>query len=80
MLGTTDEFYYAGIASADKNGMYVFAGDDGVENCATCASLKGVKHRMKWWIDNELRPGIDHDNFECGSYSGNCNHYLERAS
>lgn len=77
-MGTTDEFYYAGIASADKNGMYTFTGDDGKENCTTCAKLKGTKHRMKWWIDNELRPGIDHDNFECGTWSGNCNHYLEK--
>lgn len=77
-MGTIDEFYYAGIASADKNGMYSFEGDDGKENCSTCSGLKGQKHRMSWWVSKELRPGIDHDNFECGSWSGHCNHYLER--
>ncbi len=74
--GTTDEFYYAGIQSADTNGMYSFEGDDGKESCPDCQRLKGVKHRMSWWVDKELRPGVDHDNFECGGW--NCQHYLER--
>lgn len=77
-MGTIDEFYYAGLQSADKNAMYSFEGDDGKENCPTCARLKGQKHRMNWWVSKELRPGIDHDNFECGSWSGHCQHYLER--
>lgn len=77
-MGTTDEAYYAGIASADKNGMYSFEGDDGEKSCKTCQKLQGTKHRMKWWVEHELRPGIDHDNFECGSWSGSCNHYLEK--
>lgn len=77
-MGTIDEFYYAGIQSADSNGLYEFTGDDGKDSCATCQRLQGVKHRMKWWIDHELRPGIDHDNFDCGTWSGSCNHYLER--
>jgi hypothetical protein len=77
-VSTLNRYYYGGIASADKNGMYIFTGDDGKENCDTCASLKGVKHRMKWWIENELRPGLDHESFDCGSWPGNCNHYLEK--
>ncbi len=75
-MGTTDEFYYAGIQSADKNGMYSFEGDDGDESCDTCKRLKGVKHRMNWWVEHELRPGIDHDNFDCGGWR--CQHYLQR--
>lgn len=75
---TTDEFYYAGVQSADKNGMYEFTGDDGKENCATCASLKGQKHRMSWWVSKELRPGVDHDNFDCGTWPDHCMHTLER--
>jgi hypothetical protein len=77
-MSTTDEFYYAGIASADKNGMYSFEGDDGNESCATCQRLKGQKHRMKWWIEKELRPVVDHDSFECGGWR--CQHYLERVT
>lgn len=75
---TLDQFYYAGIESADKNGMYEFTGDDGKENCATCAKLKGQKHRMSWWVSKELRPGIDHASFECGTWPDHCQHYLER--
>lgn len=75
-MGTSDEFYYAGIESADKNGMYSFEGDDGKESCVDCQRLKGQKHRMSWWVSKELRPGIDHDNFECGGWR--CQHYLER--
>jgi hypothetical protein len=75
-MGTTDEFYYEGIASADKNGMYSFEGDDGADSCDTCQRLKGVKHRMRWWIEHELRPGIDHHNFDCGGWR--CQHYLEK--
>lgn len=75
-MGTTDEFYYAGIASADKNGMYSFEGDDGAESCYECQKYKGVSHRMKWWIEHELRPGVDHDSFTCRGF--NCQHYLEK--
>lgn len=77
-VSTLNRFYYDGLASADKNAMYVFTGDDGKENCETCASLKGVKHRMKWWVEHELRPGIDHHMFICGSWPGSCEHYLEK--
>jgi len=73
-MGTTDEFYYAGIESADSNGMYSFEGDDGVESCYECQKYKGTKHRMKWWVEHELRPGVDHESFTCKGY--NCQHYL----
>lgn len=71
-------FYYGGVESADKNGMYTFTGDDGDESCATCQRLKGTSHRMSWWVKNKLRPGLDEDsdNFECKSY--NCQHFLEK--
>lgn len=77
-ISTINRFYYDGIASADKNGMYKFVGDDGVENCTTCHDLKGQVHRMKDWVLHELRPGLDHHNFECGSWEPNCAHYLEK--
>lgn len=77
-MGTTDEFYYAGIESADANGMYSFEGDDGAESCYECQKYKGTKHRMKWWVEHELRPGVDHDSFTCKGY--NCQHYLEKVT
>lgn len=77
-INTLNRFYYGGLASADKNGMYEFTGDDGKENCATCASLKGTRHRMKWWTEHELRPGIDHHMFDCGSWYPHCQHKLEK--
>lgn len=73
---TLDEFYYAGIESADANGMYIFTGEDGDESCADCQRLKDVKHRMKWWVANELRPGVDTDNFACGGWR--CQHVLQK--
>lgn len=75
---TLMEFYYAGLQSADANGMYTFTGDDGKESCDTCKSLKGTSHRMKWWVDNELRPGVDSENFDCKAF--NCQHTLEKRS
>lgn len=77
---TMNRFYYDGIASADKNGMYIFTGDDGVESCADCQRLKGQKHRMKDWVKNKLRPGLDHENFICGSWEPHCAHYLEKTT
>jgi len=79
-ISTLNQFYYDGIASADKNGMYEFVGDDGVENCNTCKKLKGQVHRMKDWMKKELIPGKDHDNFECGTWEPNCAHYLEKTT
>ena len=77
---TINRFYYGGIASADKNGMYEFVGDDGVESCDTCKRLKGQVHRMKDWVRKELRPGIDHDNFDCGTWEPHCEHFLEKTT
>lgn len=78
-ISTLNRFYYGGLTSADKNGMYEFKGTEGKRNpCGTCSSLMGVKHRMKWWVEHEMRPGIDHDSFECGTWPGSCEHYLEK--
>lgn len=67
-------FNYAGIESADANGLYEFAGDDGADSCDTCQRLSGQVHRMKDWVKKQLRPGQDTDNFDCGGYR--CNHSL----
>jgi len=50
--------YHAGIASADKNGMYEWV--LGVaEHCNTCKKLAGQIHRMKDWIKKGFFPGCN---------------------
>lgn len=73
-----DRFYMAGLSSADANGMYEFAGEDGEESCDTCKRLKGQKHRLKDWTKKGLRPGVDTDNFDCGGWQ--CRHMLVRTT
>lgn len=70
------EAYYEGVESADKNGVYEFYGDDGVESCATCSSLKGTKMRMSEWTEKRLRPRVDTDAYDCGGWQ--CKHGIRR--
>ena len=67
-------FYDEGLLSADRNGMYEFAGSDGEESCDTCTRLKGQRHRLKDWARKGLRPKVDGDNFDCGGFL--CEHKL----
>ena len=71
-------FYEQGRASADANGMYEFAGDDGAESCITCQRLKGQRHRMKDWTRKALRPRVDTTAFDCGGWM--CRHVLVKTS
>lgn len=75
---TLEPFYYAGLESADKNGMYKFVGEDGAESCATCKKLKGQVHRLKDWTKKRLRPRVDTDQFDCGGWQ--CQHTLEKTT
>lgn len=68
--------YYDGLQSAAANGMFEFAGEDGVESCTTCQRLKGQRHRLKTWTRKQLRPGVDTQNYECKGFF--CNHVLVR--
>ena len=58
---------------ASKNIVLEFGGSDGKENCVTCKSLKGKKHRIKYILDNDLIPRPGNPNFECKCYK--CEHY-----
>ena len=71
-------FYDEGRASADKNGTYEFAGEDGAESCKDCQRLKGQRHRMKDWTRKGLRPRVDTSNFECGGWL--CKHVLVKTT
>lgn len=68
--------YYEGLQSAAGNGMFEFAGTDGLESCTTCQRLKGQRHRLKTWTRKQLRPGVDTQNYECKGFF--CNHVLIR--
>jgi 2'-5' RNA ligase len=69
------QFYQDGLTSANKDQLLLFTGKDGTENCRTCKVLKGQVHTAGEWKERELRPGIDHHNFECGTWD-NCHHIL----
>lgn len=67
-------FYSAGVASANRNQMMEFVGDDGEESCETCQRLKGQRHRAKDWRRKGLWPGEDTDQYVCGGWQ--CFHKL----
>jgi HK97 family phage portal protein len=68
-------FYQEGLTSAKKNQMLEMTGEDGKNSCRTCRALKGQVHRAIAWEVRQLRPGIDHHNYECGTFE-NCHHIL----
>lgn len=72
------QMYYSGLGSADKNGMYMFIGDDGANTCYTCGRLKGQIHRFRDWKRKQLIPRVDTALFECGGFQ--CMHRLERTT
>lgn len=75
---TLNAFYYAGLGSADANGMYEFTGHDGEESCTDCKRLKGQRHRMKDWEKKKMRPQKDTASFDCGGWR--CEHELTKVS
>lgn len=50
-----NEFYFGGVMSADKNGMYRWE-LSAAEHCDSCKRLAGQVHRMKDWMSRDLRP------------------------
>lgn len=51
-------FYQAGLASADKDGLYEWVYGD-TEHCADCVKLNGQRHRMKDYIKRGWLPQAD---------------------
>lgn len=70
--------YSAGLRFGGEDGMYEFGGRDGMESCSTCRRLKGQRHKYSVWYKARLRPRVDTDNFECGSWQ--CEHKLIKVS
>lgn len=50
-----NEFYFGGVMSSDKNGMYKWE-VSAAEHCDTCKRLNGQVHRLKDWMAKDLRP------------------------
>lgn len=62
-------FYQAGIASADRNGLYEWVYGD-TEHCDDCLRLNGQKHRMKDWLKSGWQP--QGSNLECHGFNCKC--------
>lgn len=67
----------AGLNSAKRNEMVVFAGDDGEESCADCQRYKHEAHRRKYFASRNLLPATPGSALACGGWR--CQHYLEAA-
>lgn len=72
---TLREVYNQAILRATDDVMVTFDGDDGEESCATCQKLKGVRHKISWFVKRNYVPPFG-SGLECGR-GGHCQHYLE---
>jgi hypothetical protein len=71
---TLDGIYNTAVLYGSKNKMLTFAGDDGVESCASCQQLKGQRHKASWWIAYDYVPPTG-GGLDC-SGGGRCEHGL----
>ena len=71
---TLKEVYNEAKLRAMNDIMVTFDGDDGEESCETCTSLKGVRHKISWFVKRNYVPpfGIG---LQCGR-GGHCQHKL----
>lgn len=53
---TLKEIYNTARLMAMKDQMVTFDGDDGEESCPDCQRLKGKRHRISWFINNNYVP------------------------
>jgi len=63
-------FFMAGLASADKNGMYEWQLGQTEEHCSDCLRLNGQRHRLRDWYRKNLIPRSD--KLECGGFECDC--------
>lgn len=62
-------FYYAGLRSADRNGLYEWVLGD-TEHCDDCLRLAGQKHRYRDWYRKGLIPQASI--LQCGGFQCRC--------
>lgn len=65
-----EDMRYAGILSANANGMYLFSLGTTEEHCKTCLRLDGQVHRFKDWVRRDLLPKSD--KLACGGWKCDC--------
>jgi hypothetical protein len=70
------EFYQAGVASADANGIYEWKLGNTEKHCKSCLRMDGQKHRMKDYVRKGIIPQCSE--LDCGGY--NCDCSLEKSS
>lgn len=70
--------YNIGLMQADRNGLYIFYGEDGTESCPDCKRLKGKKFRLKDWIASDYLPSSSNCKLECGGFQ--CQHRIRKTT
>lgn len=68
------EIYNQAMLRVKEDMMVTFDGDDGEESCATCQKLKGVRHKISWFVKRNYVPPFG-SGLECGR-GGHCQHGL----
>ena len=71
---TLTEVYNQARLRVSKDVMVTFDGDDGEESCSDCQKLKGVRHKISWFIKRNYVPPHG-SGLECGR-GGRCQHGL----
>lgn len=65
-----ETMYHAGVASADRNGMYEWKLGMTEKHCKTCLALDGQIHRMSTYTRRRLLPKSD--KLDCKGYECDC--------
>jgi hypothetical protein len=72
--GTLKEIYNTARLWVMRDIMVTFDGDDGAESCPDCMRLKGKRHKISWFIENDYVPPYG-TGLECHA-GGHCQHGL----
>lgn len=71
---TLREIYNQARLRVSEDVMVTFEGEDGEESCPTCQKLKGVRHKISWFVKRNYVPPFG-SGLECGR-GGRCQHGL----
>jgi hypothetical protein len=71
---TLAEVYNQAILRVSKDVMVTFDGDDGEESCPDCQKLKGLRHKISWFVKRNYVPPFG-SGLQCAR-GGHCQHGL----